>query len=96
MADYERMFCEDCKHYEANHRHPNPLAVSRHWCKKCNADIRYVRDGYFRDFYSVFVPKPCYFNDYFEASEEYLKRKKQKEEFEKRFDQIIEPYVDIV
>ena len=77
MAQYQQMRCEDCKHYEAYHRHPNPNAISTHWCKKCYEEIRYVRSSPISDHYLVWLPKRCYFNDYFEYSDDYKKRQER-------------------
>lgn len=76
MAIYEKMKCVDCKHYEYAHQHPNPNAISSHWCKKCNEEIRYVRDSPISDYRIVWLPKRCYFNNYFEESEECKQRRK--------------------
>lgn len=78
MATYEVMGCKDCKHYEAYHKHPNPLATSRHWCKKCGQEIRYVRASPISDFYIVWLPKGCYINGYFEYSDEYKKQQENR------------------
>ena len=43
MATYQYLQCEKCKHYESYHRYPNPNAVARHYCKKCNDEITYRR-----------------------------------------------------
>lgn len=77
MAYYERMKCKDCKHYEYGHQFPNPNAIASHWCKKCHEEIRYVRDSPISDYRIVWLPKRCYFNNYFEESEEYKKQQKQ-------------------
>ena len=74
MANYEQLKCERCRYYESYHQYPNPNAVARHYCKKCNDEIRYVRyPG--RDHYIVWLPKSCYFNGYFEESEESKKER---------------------
>lgn len=73
MATFQEMSCKKCKYYESFHRYPNPNAVATHYCKKCNEEIRYVRSSPFSDFYTIWLPKRCYFNNYFEESEEYKK-----------------------
>lgn len=88
MARYQQMGCKDCKYYEAYHRHPNPLAISDHWCKKCNEEIRYVRCSPISDWYEVWLPKKCYFNDYFEESDEYKERYKRRYESKITFCQV--------
>ena len=70
MATYQVLECKKCKHYEAFHQYPNPNAVATHYCKKCREEIKYVRANMFSDMYKVWLPKKCYFNDYFEESEE--------------------------
>lgn len=68
MATYQIMSCQNCKYYEAFHQYPNPNAVARHYCTRCNEEIEYRR--YFgTDFYSVWYPRLCYFNNYFESKE---------------------------
>lgn len=67
----EMIECEKCKHYESYHRYPNPNAVARHYCAKCNEEIKLVRISPFNDERTVWLPKACYFNHYFEESEEY-------------------------
>jgi hypothetical protein len=52
------------------HQFPNPNAIATHYCKKCKEEIRYVRDSPISDYYIVWLPKRCYFNNYFEESEE--------------------------
>ena len=71
MGRYQEMKCKNCKHYEMWHQHPNPNAVSQHWCKKCGAEIEYCKVSPLSDNYMVWLPKKCYFNNYFEESEEY-------------------------
>lgn len=73
MAHYQKMECKNCEHYESFHQHPNPNAISTHWCKKCNEEIRYVRCSPLSDHYYVWIPKKCYFNHYFKESEAYKK-----------------------
>ena len=70
MATYQVLECKKCKHYESFHQYPNPNAVATHYCKKCREEIKYVRANMFSDMYMVWLPKKCYFNDYFEESEE--------------------------
>ena len=70
MTTYQVLECEKCKHYESFHRYPNPNAVARHYCNKCNDEIKYVRANMFSDMYMVWLPKKCYLNNYFEESEE--------------------------
>ena len=78
MASYETMGCKDCKYYESYHKYPNPNAISPHWCKKCNEEIRYVRVSPISDYYMVWLPKRCYFNGYFEESEECKKKRESR------------------
>ena len=73
MATYQCMDCLKCKYYEAYHQYPNPNSVARHYCKKCYDEIRYVRENYHSDFYVVWLPKGCYFNNYFESIPEQSK-----------------------
>ena len=75
MATYQVLECEKCKHYESYHRYPSPNAVARHYCKKCKDEIRYKRTNPISDFYIVWLPKGCYFNGYFEESEESKKER---------------------
>ena len=77
MSTYQVLECEKCKHYESHHQHPNPLAVSTHWCKKCNQEIEYRRSSPLLDRYFVWLPKKCYFNHYFEESEECKKKREE-------------------
>lgn len=77
MSTYQKLECESCVFYEAYHQYPNPNAVARHYCKKCKEEIRYVRQSYFSDFYVVWLPKACYFHNYYIESE---KSKKEREE----------------
>jgi len=76
--EYQAMKCKDCKYYESYRQYPNPNSVAKHYCIKCNEEIQYVRTSYYSDVYTVWLPKGCYFNDYFEFSDEYLKRQKEK------------------
>ena len=78
MAAYQNLQCEKCKHYESFHHYPNPNAVARHYCKKCNDEITYRRNSPISDFYLVWLPKGCYFNDYFEESEESKKERESR------------------
>lgn len=78
MAIYQVLKCEKCKHYEAFHQYPNPNAVARHYCKKCRDEIRYVREHPLYDRYIVWLPKGCYFNVYFEESEEAKKERERR------------------
>ena len=72
-----RLQCEDCKFYEPYHKHPNPLATSRHWCQKCGEEIRLVKINQRGD-KAAWLPKACYFNGYFEESEESKRRRQQR------------------
>jgi len=76
---YQYLGCKNCKYYEEFHQYPNPNAYARHFCKKCNEEIRYVKAGYYSDFYVVWLPKLCYFNDYFEESEQARKERERRE-----------------
>ena len=78
MATYQKMDCVNCKYYEAYHKYPNPNSVARHYCKKCHNEIKYIRENYHSDFYVAWLPKGCYFNNYFEYSDEYLQKEKDK------------------
>ena len=73
MATYQKMGCKDCKYYESYHQYPNPNSVARHYCKKCHEEIEYRRE-FGSDFFVVWLPKTCYFNNYFEESEEAKKQ----------------------
>lgn len=75
---YQVMKCKDCKYYESYHQYPNPNAVAKHYCTKCNEEIEYIRTNYDSDVYAVWLPKGCYFNDCFEFSDKFLKRQKEK------------------
>ena len=60
--------CLHCKNYKK--------IQGMHWCMKCNDEIVFkikdlVGNG------DLFIPKPCYFNNYFEESEEYLQQIKK-------------------
>lgn len=81
MATYQKLQCEKCKYYESFHQYPNPNAYARHYCKKCNDEIKYVRVGFFSDFYTVWLPKGCYFNDYFEESDMSKRERERQENF---------------
>ena len=70
MATYEYLQCAKCKHYESYHHYPNPNAVARHYCKKCKDEIKYIKSTPISDYYMVWLPKSCYFNGYFEESDE--------------------------
>ena len=63
---YQTLDCLKCKYYESYHQYPNPNSVARHYCKKCDDEIRYVRESCNSDFYVVWYPKKCYFNNYFD------------------------------
>ena len=64
--------CQNCKHYQYYyHGFPNPNAYAKHYCLKCNDYIRVNEFG-------VWYPKLCYFNNYWEPSEEYLKEQEEK------------------
>lgn len=78
MATYQKLQCKQCKHYESYHQYPNPNAVARHYCKKCKDEIEYRRVSPISDFYVVWLPKGCYFNDYFEESEESKKERESR------------------
>ena len=67
------MRCVNCKHYEAYHKDPNPNSTTRHYCLKCDAVI-YATQNIDGSFKNVIIPKKCYFNNYFEESDEYRKR----------------------
>ena len=56
------MCCEKCKHYEPYHQYPNPNAFAKHYCTKCKEEIKIIQG-------IVWLPKGCYINDYFEATE---------------------------
>lgn len=71
VMTYQSMSCEECKYYEPYHKYPNPNSVARHYCTKCNEEIRYIRESYYSDLYVVWYPKKCYFNDYFELADKY-------------------------
>lgn len=64
------MRCLNCKYYESYHQDPNPNSITRHYCTKCDDVIHATAciDGSFK---CVKIPKKCYFNDYFEESDEY-------------------------
>lgn len=62
----EDIVCMSCKHYESYHKYANPLAVARHWCVKCNDEIKVYGAN-------LYYPKGCYFNDYYEEREEHKK-----------------------
>ena len=68
--DYQVMYCEECGFYESYHKHPNPNATSRHWCRRCNEEIKYVRVSPIQNFHMVWRPKACYFNGYFKYKTE--------------------------
>ena len=76
MATYEYLKCQNCRHYEQFHQMPNPTVVKTHWCTKCNDAISYykAREGT----YLVYLPKQCYFNNYFEESDEYKEQLAQR------------------
>ena len=78
MATYQNLECKKCKHYESYHHYPNPNAVARHYCKKCRDEIKYVRTSLINDYYMVWLPKACYFNGYFEESEESRKERESR------------------
>lgn len=67
------MRCINCKHYEAYHKDPNPNSTTRHYCLKCDGVI-YATQNIDGSFKNVIIPKKCYFNNYFEESDEYKKR----------------------
>lgn len=75
MAYYEKMKCVSCKYHEWYHKFPNPNAIATHWCTKCREEIRYVKDSPISDYRIVWLPKRCYFNNYFEESDEYKKQR---------------------
>lgn len=58
------IICKSCIYYESYHRYLNPMAVARHYCTKCNDEI-YIYN------HNLIFPKACYFNDYYEESEEH-------------------------
>lgn len=70
-----KIHCEDCKHYERYHQYPNPWAMAEHYCTKCNEEIKVNRRF-------VMLPKDCYFNSYFEESNE--SKQNQKEIYESK------------
>ena len=78
MAQYEEMKCKNCKYYEAFHKYPNPNAVATHYCTKCKEEIEYRRSSPLSDWYLVWLPKKCYFNGYFEESEEAKKKREER------------------
>lgn len=88
MAAYQTLECKKCKYYESYHQYPNPNAVARHYCKKCNEEIKYVRTNMFSDMYMVWLPKKCYFNGYFEESEESKREREARYNVEWGFYQI--------
>ena len=67
---------ESCKHNEGYHHYPNPLAVARHYCKICNQEIEVVH-------HVAWLPKECYFNGYFEETDD-VKRKRE-ERYKSRY-----------
>lgn len=69
MDGYEKLLCKECKHYESYHKYPNPNAVARHYCKRCKDEIRYMKYSPIYNYRIVWLPKLCYFNDYFERKE---------------------------
>lgn len=66
------MECKDCKYYEAYHKRGN--STYTHWCTRCHQEIRYVRESPFRDSFVVRIPGRCYYNNYFERSQEAIKK----------------------
>ena len=87
MATYQVLGCTKCKHYESCHQYPNPNAIARHYCNKCKDEIKYVRQSPIGDFYFVWLPKQCYFNGYFEESEE-SKRERENRYVDRGFCQV--------
>ncbi len=66
--------CENCKHHEWYHKFKNPIAsAAKHWCKKCNEEIEYNYKTGFQK-----IPKECWFNHYYQLSEEYEERESAK------------------
>lgn len=86
MAVYEYMKCKLCKYYEYGHKFPNPNATATHWCKRCCESITYVKDSPFSDYYFVWLPKGCYFNNYFEESEAAKKEREARYDYNNDFD----------
>ena len=78
MAMYQELDCIGCKHYESYYQYPNPNAVARHYCTKCGEEIKYIRSHIGSDFFIVWLPKGCYFNNYFEESEASKKIREEK------------------
>ena len=72
--------CSKCIYYEKYHQFPNPNAFAKHYCKKCNEEIK-VNNGI------VFLPKLCYINNYFEETKASKREKEAKEKY-KNFYQI--------
>ena len=63
--------CAECKHYESYHRY-NDYWYATHYCKKCKSEI----DTRWRGTpWDPFLPKACYFNNYFEESDEVKKKR---------------------
>ena len=52
--------CLKCNHYK--------YMRGMHWCTKCNDEIRFETKNLLGQGY-LFVPKPCYFNGYFQPKE---------------------------
>ena len=74
MTEHE-IRCEKCKHYESHHRFGDSCYFARHYCKKCESEI----DTRWRGTpLNPYLPKACYFNNYFEESDEV---KKEREAF---------------
>lgn len=67
--------CQKCKHYESYHQYPNLLCYAEHYCKKCAEEIEIMQNG------GVFIPKRCYFNDYFEESAKAKKERLEREKY---------------
>ena len=66
------MLCKNCKWYESYHQDPNPNSISRHYCLRCD-DVIHATLDLDASYKYVRIPKKCYFNDYFEESDEYRK-----------------------
>ena len=76
IIHHEGIVCEQCKHYEAYHQHPNSNAVDRHYCLKCQKPIVVHRGNTFHIKGQVIFPAGCYYNDYFEEKDNNKTRKK--------------------
>lgn len=55
--------CETCKHYEMYPKFKNPNMSIHHYCHKCKDEIFYKKG-------MAIIPKACYYNDFYEISQE--------------------------